>query len=146
MPDYGHPYDTTTGNPVDVDRDNFYGLTNRDFQETQVDAGTLELEHDLDDALTLRNITRYSWSENDYIVTNPDDSKGNVVNGNVWRGVKSRNSDTTVIINQTDLSGEFATWGVGHSFRSEAHTSELQSLMRISYAVVCLQQTRHHNH
>src|SRR3546814_9354316 len=72
MPDYGHPYDTTTGNPVDVDRDNFYGLTNRDFQETQVDAGTLELEHDLDDALTLRNITRYSWSENDYIVTNPD--------------------------------------------------------------------------
>src|SRR3546814_15209470 len=77
MPDYGHPYDTTTGNPVDVDRDNFYGLTNRDFQETQVDAGTLELEHDLDDALTLRNITRYSWSENDYILTTPDDSKGN---------------------------------------------------------------------
>src|SRR3546814_9941863 len=27
--------------------------------------------------------------------------------------------------------------------RSEEHTSELQSLMRISYAVFCLQQTQH---
>src|SRR3546814_7489158 len=29
--------------------------------------------------------------------------------------------------------------------RSEEHTSELQSLMRISYAVFCL-KTKHHNH
>src|SRR3546814_2028390 len=28
----------------------------------------------------------------------------------------------------------------GHSMRSEEHTSELQSLMRISYAVFCLKQ------
>src|SRR3546814_2031361 len=30
--------------------------------------------------------------------------------------------------------------------RSEEHTSELQSLMRISYAVFCLKQKRRHNH
>src|SRR3546814_6314486 len=30
------------------------------------------------------------------------------------------------------------TWGLG--VRSEEHTSELQSLMRISYAVICLQK------
>src|SRR3546814_3303976 len=29
--------------------------------------------------------------------------------------------------------------------RSEEHTSELQSLMRISYAVFCLQKKTHHN-
>src|SRR3546814_9580214 len=29
---------------------------------------------------------------------------------------------------------------LGHTVRSEAHTSELQSLMRISYAVLCLKQ------
>src|SRR3546814_4544097 len=29
--------------------------------------------------------------------------------------------------------------------RSEEHTSELQSLMRISYAVFCLQKQTHHN-
>src|SRR3546814_7261561 len=30
------------------------------------------------------------------------------------------------------------------SIRSEEHTSELQSLMRISYAVFCLKQTKQH--
>src|SRR3546814_6107324 len=30
---------------------------------------------------------------------------------------------------------------LGAAFRSEEHTSELQSLMRISYAVFCLKQT-----
>lgn len=118
MPDYGHPYDPRTGKPADVDRDNFYGLVDRDFQETQVDAATLELEHDIEDGLMLRNVTRYSWSENDYIVTNPDDSAGNVANGMVWRNVKSRNSDTTVITNQTDLSGEAETWSLKHSFNA----------------------------
>src|SRR3546814_3309778 len=31
-------------------------------------------------------------------------------------------------------------------FRSEEHTSELQSLMRISYAVFCLKKKKHNNH
>src|SRR3546814_9143948 len=31
-------------------------------------------------------------------------------------------------------------------FRSEEHTSELQSLMRISYAVFCLKKNNHNNH
>src|SRR3546814_7597283 len=30
-----------------------------------------------------------------------------------------------------------------HSLRSEEHTSELQSLMRISYAVFCLKKKKH---
>src|SRR3546814_7155465 len=30
--------------------------------------------------------------------------------------------------------------------RSEEHTSELQSLMRISYAVFCLKQNKHHKY
>src|SRR3546814_10517025 len=32
----------------------------------------------------------------------------------------------------------------GESERSEEHTSELQSLMRISYAVFCLKKKKHH--
>src|SRR3546814_5896457 len=31
----------------------------------------------------------------------------------------------------------------GHELRSEEHTSELQSLMRISYAVFCLKKKKH---
>src|SRR3546814_8315343 len=38
---------------------------------------------------------------------------------------------------------QYASLG-GH-FRSEEHTSELQSLMRISYAVFCLKQKKNNN-
>src|SRR3546814_1101810 len=34
--------------------------------------------------------------------------------------------------------------GAPYGARSEEHTSELQSLMRISYAVFCLQKKKHH--
>src|SRR3546814_7365154 len=38
----------------------------------------------------------------------------------------------------------FATIGAGaFAWRSEEHTSELQSLMRISYAVFCLKKKKH---
>ena len=116
IPDYGHPYDTTTGRPVDVDRDNFYGLTDRDFIKQRTDAGTLWLEHDVTDWLLLRNVTRYSRSSNDYIATNPDDSQGNVVNGLVFRNPKSRKSDNTTVGNVTDLSGTYQTGPLRHSF------------------------------
>src|SRR3546814_16605460 len=33
-------------------------------------------------------------------------------------------------------------WGVDEAARSEEHTSELQSLMRISYAVFCLKKQK----
>src|SRR3546814_8435719 len=36
--------------------------------------------------------------------------------------------------------------GHGHPPRSEEHTSELQSLMRISYAVFCLKKKNQHQH
>src|SRR3546814_4500684 len=50
--------------------------------------------------------------------------------------VASSGSDATnVVVSQA--GGELRVhWG-----RSEEHTSELQSLMRISYAVLCLKQT-----
>ena len=116
MPDYGLPLDTTTGTPVSVDRDNFYGLTSRDFQKVHTDIGTLELVHDFSDTMSIRNVTTVSRTGNDYIVTNPDDSKGNVVNGRVYRGVKSRDSITKSVINQTDLSGEFETSFIKHTY------------------------------
>src|SRR3546814_3929544 len=42
---------------------------------------------------------------------------------------------STVPVNDPGLTG----------LRSEEHTSELQSLMRISYAVFCLKNKKHHN-
>src|SRR3546814_2669892 len=41
---------------------------------------------------------------------------------------------------------EFRQAMAWHTDRSEEHTSELQSLMRISYAVFCLKQKKKKNH
>src|SRR3546814_5671773 len=41
-----------------------------------------------------------------------------------------------------DLAGMMVAAGVDAARRSEEHTSELQSLMRISYAVFCLKKQR----
>src|SRR3546814_4969555 len=35
---------------------------------------------------------------------------------------------------------------IGEWIRSEEHTSELQSLMRISYAIICLEKKKHNVH
>ncbi len=121
IPDYSIPYgrnaDNTepAGPPVAVDRENFYGLLNRDFQETGADIGTLEVIHDFSDSLSLRNITRYGETSNDYIVTNPDDGRANVANGFVLRNTKSRNSETTTKANLIDLTATFQTGGMAHS-------------------------------
>src|SRR3546814_6148624 len=45
----------------------------------------------------------------------------------------------------TVASGTVLTMDTGFNTRSEEHTSELQSLMRISYAVFCLKKNTHHN-
>src|SRR3546814_8072994 len=41
---------------------------------------------------------------------------------------------------QSDAKKLQRPWEMGKAFRSEEHTSELQSLMRISYAVFCLKK------
>src|SRR3546814_3043514 len=52
-------------------------------------------------------------------------------------------SSTDAIIRQS-LNGIVQSWNAGAEqiFRSEEHTSELQSLMRISYAVICLKKKK----
>lgn len=121
MPDYGIPLTRSANRskynvdkPAHVGRDNFYGLNGRDYRKTTNDSGTISIEHDLNDNLTLSNSFRMSRSTLDYIVTNPDDSKGNVANGQVYRSTKNRNSTTKGWVNQTDLSAKFNTGFIEH--------------------------------
>jgi catecholate siderophore receptor len=122
IPDYSIPYSRNVANtaaeggPVDVDRESFYGLLNRDFQQTGADVRTLQVAHTFGNGLTLSNTTRYGKTTNDYIVTNPDDGRGNIVNGFLLRNSKSRNSETTTQANLTDVTGEAVTGGLEHSF------------------------------
>src|SRR3546814_10089521 len=50
-----------------------------------------------------------------------------------------KNAPCIVFIDEIDAVGRHRGHGLGNS-RSEEHTSELQSLMRISYAVFCLKK------
>jgi catecholate siderophore receptor len=126
LPDSGIPYgyavgnSHTAGNPDQPnyggDSSNFYGLKGRDFRKTRADIATVTFEHDFNDALTIRNTFRHGSSMQDYILTQPDDSQGNVINGRVWRRANTRVSNTTTTTNQTDLFGEFNVAGFKNSF------------------------------
>lgn len=127
-PDSGIPYSIPTGGsaartksnpdkPNDGgDSTNFYGLNDRDFRKTRVDTATFAIEHDLNDALTVKNTLRHGTSMQDYILTQPDDSKGNVNNGTVWRRANTRVSNVSTTTNQTDLFGDVYIAGFKNSF------------------------------
>lgn len=139
LPDSGIPYSIPTAGsaartsahpskPNDGgDSDNFYGLTDRDFRKTRVDIATFAIEHDLTDALTIKNTFRHGNSMQDYILTQPDDSKGNVNNGSVWRRANTRVGNTSTTTNQTDLFGEFYLGGLKNSFSTGIELSREES-------------------
>ncbi len=129
MPDYGIPLDrkldgtwaiqTTDSRILDVPYDTFYGLTARDYMRNEVDSVTVKLEHKFSDNLTLRNLTRYSETLNDYVVTNPGDGGTAVLVGGEWwmkRGLKSRWNPAETFANVTDLFGSFQTGALKHDF------------------------------
>ena len=132
-PDSGVPYKydaikkATAGSPVDVKQGVYYGLHSRDFQKQENQIGTIKLEHDLTDHLTITNTAIYNTSKNDYLWTQPDDSKGNVLNDKVWRRINSRITDTDIFTDQLALTGKINTGLIKHSFNVGAEYSDQQS-------------------
>lgn len=143
LPDTGIPYLYTIGNapagvtetaPVgrftnpagqsfSMPRGAYYGLANRDFRKTDVDNLTFRFDHDFG-GVKLRNTSRYGSSSQGYLWTQPDDSQGNVINGQVWRRINSRYSQTWGMLNQTDLTGEFSIGSVRNSFAASVEFSQ----------------------
>jgi len=150
-PDFGMPFNSPAHpeiiRPVgNIDRHNFYGRRHVDFRDSWSKQSTLLLEHDLTDALSLRNITRYSRTVNAYLsgrpsfpglpnpptnppnasqcapgalgVCDPADPGAEYINGSRarWRGSQT-------IINQTDLTGTFKTGAFEHSFATGIEVS-----------------------
>jgi catecholate siderophore receptor len=130
IPDTGIPFNNpvTTGTnvskngngtPFNVDRSTFYGLANRDFRDTKSDIATIDLRHELANGITLRNVTRYGKSNNDYVWTQPDDSKGNtVLYGTVWRRANTRATETRTASNVSSISGKFDTAAIKHAYNA----------------------------
>lgn len=146
-PDSGVPYNNPTGysqysgKPIDVKQGIYYGWEDRDFQKQENQSGTIKLEHDLTDNLTLSNTAVYNKSKNDYLWTNPDDSRGNIYkNGNVWARANSRVADTDAFTDQLALTGKFNTGRLKHSFNLGAEYSD-QETDRTQYIIDGLSTT-----
>src|SRR3546814_9705765 len=72
--------------------------------------------------------------------------------GGEWRGEALAFDRVFLLFDNSRIDDARATWktlgaadGVERHYRSEEHTSELQSLMRISYAVFCLKKKKKNN-
>lgn len=120
MPDYSIPYDPTVGLPVTetlgISRKNFYGLAGRDHMDTSDNVGTVDFQHDFSDKLKLRSVVRYGHEIADYIATQPQFERADLLAGVVRRPGYGRYYTTKTFANQTDLSGEFLTGEVKHGF------------------------------
>ena len=138
---YNNPFSATNkperisqngnGKPIEVKQGTYYGWKDRDFQKQENQVGTIKLEHDLTDNLTISNTAVYNTSKNDYLWSNPDDSKGNFyhettgqLNGNVWRRTNSRVSDSDTFTDQLALTGQLNTGALLHRFNVGAEYSD----------------------
>src|SRR3546814_5220553 len=83
------------------------------------------------------------------------DKATSLLTDNDTRVINTRNPDTgetalAIVVKRRDLTwlrfllGKDADPSIADRQRSEEHTSELQSLMRISYAVFCLKKKQQH--
>jgi catecholate siderophore receptor len=127
VPDYGHFF--FNGKPAEVDRSNFYGLKNRDHEESSADYATATIDHRFNDMFSVRNLTRYGWTSSDYIASQA--VTPNFTAGTISRNSKSRDSEDTVLINQTDLTSKFATVGLDHTLVTGLEVSRETSDNRI---------------
>lgn len=109
LPDYGVPM--WEGRPLGVDPDTFYGLPNRDFRDTDTQTTSIELDHAINDAFTLKAGLHHVLTEQDYIITRPSTSDGL----NVARpGRGYLKTGETMAANAT-ITGEVELGGLTHS-------------------------------
>ena len=96
-----------------VDRENFYGLLDRDYEETTTDLATAIVSVPVGSTWSLRNLTRWGESERDSIITAPrflaNDSTA------IRRTAKLRDSRDRIFANATDLLGTLGDGAVRHN-------------------------------
>ena len=97
-----------------VDQSNFYGLTTRDYEKTDTDPVTAEVEHDLNNGTSLRNLTRWGQNVRDSVITAPRFAAVNT-STDINRQLQSRDMTDRTLANQTNLTTLFPTGRVQHA-------------------------------
>ena len=122
MPDNGIPWVPRTSNNTglkpgipDVDFDNWYGLLDRDYEEIATDMLTSTFEHDFNEKLKLRDVTRFGRTDRDSITTSPRFDNSGLDAADVRRSDwKTRDQVDTILTNIIDLRYDFETGKVKH--------------------------------
>lgn len=123
-PDYGIPW--LNGTPAPVGHRNFYGYADDDFFRSNVDIGTIRVEHDVNDSITLRDQFRYGSYNRALRVTEPQilgfgPARNFVSQGiplssvSVTRNLIALQSHETTLDNQTEGVFRFSTGPVSHT-------------------------------
>jgi catecholate siderophore receptor len=113
LPDWGVPYDLPNNRPFNVRRENFYGVTARDFRKTFADIYTARATWTLSDAAQVHTIVRYGQSGNAYTASAPE--RPDPVAGTVSANAKRRDAITDYLAHQSDVTLRFDTGPVGHT-------------------------------
>ncbi|WP_097303429.1 TonB-dependent receptor [Pseudomonas chlororaphis] len=116
LPDYGVP--ALDGKKLaGVKRDAYFGWKNLDKEEIEQNAFTADFEHDFSDHLRLQNLTRYSRTARDTIVSASHVNTSGVPTGRYRPAgpqAYGRDATTEMWINQSNLIGDFEFAGMRH--------------------------------
>lgn len=140
VPDYGQAWVPPTNNVLvqsrnarsPVDRENFYGLLARDYEDTTTDLATIGVRHAFNDYIDLRNLTRWGRSQRDSIITAPRFLGDNSTQ--IRRTAKTRDSEDTILTNVTDVTARFDTGAVEHTLLAGLEFTREESVNRARIA------------
>jgi catecholate siderophore receptor len=113
-------------------RANWYGLKDRDYSKEKSDLFSASVEHKFTEHNKFRNTLRYSKSKQDTVWTQPDDSKGNVQNGYVYRRGNARLADVRTLQNVSEFTGKAQTGTIAHSYAFGLELSKEKSDVKSS--------------
>ncbi len=120
VPDYGIPWIPTTASATlaplfdqiaPVRRDTWYGLARRDYEKTDTNIGTVRLEHDLSEDVTLTQTFRFVSVDRNSIVTAPRFVAGTT---NITSQLQSRDQLDENFTSQTTLIANLGEGFVRH--------------------------------
>jgi catecholate siderophore receptor len=118
------------GRVAPVDSSNFYGYTN-DYQDLTSDQGSIKIEHDFNDQVSLHNQLRFARTHNDAVFSSPRYSPGNpsTLNANTLAvgNRKPRDQIDHILINQTDVTFKFNVGAIAHTLVTGTEFSQQRS-------------------
>ncbi|HEX4771688.1 MAG TPA: TonB-dependent siderophore receptor [Bryobacteraceae bacterium] len=117
IPDYGIPW--MFNGPAPVPHNNYYGLEDGNFLRTYDDIGTIKIEHDFNENVTIRDQARYAHYVRDALITEPQllglTLSTPLDEATVTRHEIGVNSAETFLDNQLDVIAHFETGSVRHT-------------------------------